>query len=378
MGAIWFGASLAELALDIRRDGVDFCCMGDGSNPGRQDPSTWRTAIAILLVLAVLVWTWLTQRGDAGDFPTSILQAEGLLLAALVFSVGFAQQGLRRSLDESIAEARGRETAILDRYTTDTSAFSALRLYEIADRPSRDADKAIELVRSRPWELAAVARRYRRLLDMEVERHNKMFALAVFPGLSERREDESEKAQRRRLGGRPGLEKSLGQVDQEWLSLSLMSGARGHNVVSGGMRVGAGAAFAALSFANVFIVAMIGLFLLGGVYAGWTLDMTPGVQFWVGVTPIDLALAYVQLTNFDFHLQLARFANRIQALPLSQLHLTERFVSIRSSTGQQDVKSDATGERVYLKAMYSRRTALFTLLGVVTRREAPRGRCRVR
>ena len=37
-----------------------------------------------------------------------------------------------------------------------------------------------------------------------------------------------------------------------------------------------------------------------------------------------------------------------------------------------------TGERVYLKAMYSRRTALFTLLGVVTRREAPRGRCRVR
>lgn len=46
--------------------------------------------------------------------------------------------------------------------------------------------------------------------------------------------------------------------------------------------------------------------------------------------------------------------------------------------GSAETGYRATGERVYLKAMYSRRTALFTLLGVVTRREAPRGRCRVR
>jgi hypothetical protein len=37
-----------------------------------------------------------------------------------------------------------------------------------------------------------------------------------------------------------------------------------------------------------------------------------------------------------------------------------------------------TGERAYLKATYSSRPALFTLPGVVTRRVALRGRCRVR
>lgn len=57
---------------------------------------------------------------------------------------------------------------------------------------------------------------------------------------------------------------------------------------------------------------------------------------------------------------------------------TASFARLNVVSDGESAKVELTGERVYLKAMYSRRTALFTLLGVVTRREAPRGRCRVR
>ena len=57
--------------------------------------------------------------------------------------------------------------------------------------------------------------------------------------------------------------------------------------------------------------------------------------------------------------------------------IRERRAEDACGNGQCAHRACWTGERVYLKAMYSRRTALFTLLGVVTRRVVPRGRCRV-
>lgn len=280
---------------------------------GRRDLARWRIPIALAICALAFTWTVLAKVESEG-YPGPVLDALGFLLAALVFALGFAQQALKRTLDDALAEARRRDEAIIRAATSGDSPMSTLEVYEQAQLQSIDLDEAENQLRKFGPELATIARRFGEWRAVAAERSSLAWGLAV--------------ATRRQTGNpEEQLERRFHELDQKWLSITEISGIRGHMVVAGIAAEGGGAAFEALSVGYVFLVSMWGLALTGSLYSGPATLLAPSIDLWIILTILGLAHAYQRLIRWDMSMSLSRFESRLRALPLTELLHAEGFLT---------------------------------------------------
>jgi hypothetical protein len=181
--------------------------------------------------------------------------------------------------------------------------------------------------------LVPASRRFRTLPKLLSERQNRILASAFAQAFPEEDEAESASAKKRRRHERRRAQNDqyLRKLDTEVLALSEYSGRIGTHIVSGLGRIGVGAAFEFLQFGYMFVVAMVTLYLAGAIYSGWTLTLSPDVEWWVLLTFISLAVAYITVVRSDINDQLVRMTLQLESLPFFSLLVTEAIVTTRSS-----------------------------------------------
>lgn len=95
-----------------------------------------RRSAPILMALTLVGVAWLTVRGaDAGaPFPDAVLQAEGVVLAAVVFVLGLNQSAVQRGFDAILGEARNWEARAAAACTAADAPVAATRVWTWASR----------------------------------------------------------------------------------------------------------------------------------------------------------------------------------------------------------------------------------------------------
>lgn len=275
----------------------------------RPDLTRLRVPFTLSVCALAITWTLLANVERASRYPQPVLDALGFVLAALVFALGFAQQALKRALDDALAEARRRDEAVIQAATRD-SPMITLEVYEQAQLQVSDLDEAGRQLRTFGPKLARLARRFGRWREVDDER----VRLAMAKAFRDRYE---------RAGAAEQRDGRFDRSDEEWRRITQLSGIRGHMAVAGIATEGAGEAFEALSVGRVFLVSMWGLAITGVLYSSAAQLFTPSIDLWIVVTLLGLAHAYQRLIRWDMTMSLSRFEARLRALPLTELWRAE-------------------------------------------------------
>lgn len=303
------------------------------------DPAFWRIPLALAICALAMAWTAFAHP-DVGDaFPGRILDALGFLLSALVFALGFAQQALKRTLDDAYVEARRREDAVLVAATSGASPMTTVEVCEQAALQESDCNSASSQLRRFGPGLTALARTFGRSRELENERSWLVARLSVSKA------DHTSK--RMDL-----LRRDFEAVDKEWRSVTSTFGIRGHMAVSGIAAEGGGVAFEAVSIGYVFVIAMWGLVATGALLSAPAKLLAPSVDLWIVLTIIGLAHVYISLIHWDMKMSLSRFEHRLRALPISELFIAERLLG-QSGVGHLDALTPTPEENASLDVTWS-------------------------
>ena len=131
-----------------------------------RDPALWpwRRAMAFAGPTLLLLWILLSVRSTPEGFPNVILTAEGLLLTATVFILGFSQNQQRRVIDRVLSDLLSYQEAVSEAYRSDPNAMPTSRLWELAALQLSEANEAEQLARKDPGDLVRSLQRLR-LID---------------------------------------------------------------------------------------------------------------------------------------------------------------------------------------------------------------------
>ncbi len=273
---------------------------------------TWRSwllpAVLVAAAAAALAWVWLTARGSTDGFPDVLIQAEGLLLTALVFVMGFGQSSLRRAADAAIDDVT-RWTENLRAVYARPGAMSTMDLFA-ASHAARHAAVSVSVMLSDVQRDSSKGRRYRRFaiepspggigevllvgaIDHELAR-----------GPSERRHRFLERERARIVAERT-------QRFEDAKELGRLGDAR-LKAIGGTFTVQLSLALQQLRAVGVFAVVIVVLTVAGAVYAGWSLDQPPAPELWATLAILALALTYAWILRRDARIETARVEHAIE------------------------------------------------------------------
>jgi hypothetical protein len=131
--------------------------------------SRWFLGVVVLAEAAIVVWAWLTDRGSVTEFPAALITAEGVVLTATVFILGFSRERLRRNVGDILARMRARQTAVVNAYDNGAGRFPGMWLYEAAQGQSAEAIGSRALGRESVRDLIHANRRRRSLPERQDE-----------------------------------------------------------------------------------------------------------------------------------------------------------------------------------------------------------------
>lgn len=136
-----------------------------------------------LMWAGILVWLWQTARGTTPRFPEPLLTAQGLLLTALVFVLGFGQAHFQRTRDSLLETVQEHEQQVLQLYRTDPSTMTTFRLLEWAHNASQDATEARNLHAEYQAKVRGLARDHRRLQHVTNSRYGSILNMVAIDRL---------------------------------------------------------------------------------------------------------------------------------------------------------------------------------------------------
>jgi hypothetical protein len=297
----------------------------------------WRPVGLLLLgavVLVVAIWT--TQRGKTTAFPAPLLQAVGLLLTGLVFVLALAQSRLSRTADAAAENARHSEEVVIDSYLEHPEAVTTMDLWERAgsmraallqtgpepEKESKEDARRILREARRPvenWGTAAVDL-YR--IDRELDRSET---------------DPKPPSPRRRRYLQKERQRII-EEDKRARYAAERAGVTvaGYKRVIGRARVGELSVLSLVAMAQVFIVAMLGLVVVGAIYAGWFVERTPSPEVWAALVLIALAGTYVRVVRHDIDLEIAALTAALRDSTLVALHTAEHLLEADAREQNRD------------------------------------------
>jgi len=293
----------------------------------------------LLLGAAVLVAIWATQRGRTTVFPGPLLQAVGLLLTGLVFVLGLAQSRLSRTADAAAENARHSEEVVIVSYLEHPEAVTTMDLWERAGsmraalletgangESKEDARRILREAR-RPVGNWGAAGTFDRVVDLG--RIDRELALSET-------DPESPSPRRRRY-----LQKERQRITEEDTRAREAAERAGITVagykrVIGRARVGELSVRSLVAMAQVFIVAMLGLVVVGAIYAGWFVERTPSPEVWAALVLIALAWTYTRVVHRDIDLEIAALAAALRDSTLVALHAAEDLLMADARIGDHE------------------------------------------
>jgi hypothetical protein len=278
--------------------------------------SRWFLAAVLVVEASVVAWAWRTDQGSASALPTALITAEGMVLTAAVFVLGFSRDRLRRSVGEIIAQMQERQQANLKAYDDKPGGSTAMWLYEVAKEQADVALEARVLAEEPLRELIRANRRARSYLAQR-DRADQLaideIRLSDTPGTSPT--DLAEVRARR--------QRAVADVRET----AALAGLGEYATPPGRLRAELGASFETLRLAYLFISVMVTLGLLGVVYAGWDADAWSSAEGWTLVAFVGVALAYVSVVRGDLMSEKARTVALVAEQPLAGLHYAEEYVA---------------------------------------------------
>jgi hypothetical protein len=303
----------------------------------------WRPVGLLLLGAVVLVAIWTTQRGQTTAFPAPLLQAVGLLLTGLVFVLGLAQSRLSRTADAAAENARHSEEVVIDSYLEHPEAVTTMDLWERAgsmraallqtgpEKESKEDARLILREARRPVGSWGTAGTFDRAVDLyRIDRELDRSETDPKPPSPRRRRYLQKERQR------------IIEEDKRARDAAERAGVTvaGYKRVIGRARVGELSVRSLVAMARVFIVAMLGLVVVGAIYAGWFLERTPSPEVWAALVLIALAWTYARVVRRDIDLEIAALAAALRDSTLVPLHTAEHHL-------EADAREQDHGEVIY-------------------------------
>jgi hypothetical protein len=289
----------------------------------------WRPVGLLLLGAVVLVAIWTTQRGQTTAFPAPLLQAVGLLLTGLVFVLGLAQSRLSRTADAAAENARHSEEVVIASYLEHPKAVTTMDLWERAgsmraallqtstnEESKEDARRILREAR-RPVGNWGAAGSLDRGVDLyRIDRELDLSDTDPKPPSPRRRRYLQKERQR------------IIEEDKRAREAAERAGVTvaGYKRVIGRARVGELSVRSLVAMAQVFIVAMLGLVVVGAIYAGWFVERTPSPEVWAALVLMALAWTYARVVRRDIDLEIAALAAALRDSPLVALHTAEHHL----------------------------------------------------
>ena len=294
----------------------------------RDRPKVRPLVIGLILALlwaGILIWLWQTARATSPGFPGPLLTAQGLLLTALVFVLGFGQAHFQRTRDSLLETMQEHERQVLQLYRADPSTMTTFRLLEWAHNASQDAIEARNLHDESQAKVRGLAREHRRLQHVPDSRER---AILDIVAIDRRLKDGAEGRQAESEKNRKWLErertKLVVQADRD---LKLMrdtervTGIVGTLIYSGQFRIGLGAAYELLYLARATIWLMLFLGTVGAVYMGW--PAAPAPELWAVLVLLLLAGGYTFIIGRNISDTARGLGDGLSRSPLVTLDTTE-------------------------------------------------------
>lgn len=273
----------------------------------RWETVPWLPLGLVSAVAVVLVIVASTRWNSRESFPDALLTAIGLLLTALVFLLGLAQNRMHRTCDAVLDEARRSDETILRAHLEHPLAVGTMDLWEVAaemrealhddvDGPPdrRERRRVLHAVRAgvSPWGLPG-------RLDRAADLYRITRELERDPG-----EGRSPSARRR-----AHLERERTRIvaqDEEHVRAAQQAGITvyGYRQLRARVRVAVYVVRSLVSLTRAFGLLMVALVALGAIYAGWRTP-TDAVEpeAWAASVLIALAWVYSHVVVRDLALE---------------------------------------------------------------------------
>lgn len=281
--------------------------------------------VLALLWAGILIWLWQTARATIPRFPEPLLTAQGLLLTALVFVLGFGQAHFQRTRDSLLETVQEHEQQVLQLYRTDPSTMTTFRLLEWAHNASQDATEARNLHAESQAKVRGLARDHRRLQHVTNSRFGSILNMVAIDRRlregSEGKASDSEKTRKRLERERT---KIIVQADHDlkWIrDTERATGIAGTLIYSGQFRIGLGAAYELLYLARATIWLMIFLGTMGAVYMEW--PAAPAPELFAVLVLLLLAGGYTFIVGRNISDTARGLSDGLFRSPLVTLDTTE-------------------------------------------------------
>jgi hypothetical protein len=297
-----------------------------------RDPALWpwRRAMAFAGSTLLLLWILLSVRSTPEGFPNVILTAEGLLLTATVFILGFSQNQQRRVIDRVLSDLLSYQEAVSEAYRSDPNAMPTSRLWELAALQLSEANEAEQLARKDPGDLVRSLQRLR-LIDEAGEDITSVYL--TLDAIGKRLDGPDAQVERLKGVGRWRLRRRqrrltmiLRRLDARQKRGRQESGRAGRHQGLRTLAIGFGAAYESLAIAKLFLVAMLELYVAGARYAGWRVGFRPAPAWWAVFAFIGLGAGYIFVVRRDLRDQIRESLFAVETAPFAMLLQAERIL----------------------------------------------------
>jgi hypothetical protein len=294
--------------------------------------------------IAFLAVVWLIPTEDSGEFPRAMQDGLGLLLAALVFVLGFAREAQQRISAAALEAFRRHHDGLLEAWKSRGElGLNSCELIGFALRRGSDAGEFRGLAKetrsndrrrlvalsAKREAIYAEARQLEYLLGyrQDVVRHAQRRAAdpdyEVHPFYRPKSEAHLKKLQ----DEIPKLETALDGAKEERRRLKEAGGAGTAGLVTGPTRIRlATTTYLLMANAHRFVTGMALLYVAGIIYASPSLELLGSPEFWVATLVMAVALTYVRLVRQDVRNDLVFTAESVDQLPLSALMQIDAFI----------------------------------------------------
>lgn len=305
--------------------------------------SNWRSRVLPALLAAALVacllWVWAAARGSTDGFPSVLIQAEGLLLTALVFVMGFGQSNLRRAADAAISDVT-RWTESLRAVYERPGAMSTMDLFA-ACQAAKHAAVSVSVMLNDVQRDSSKGRRYRRFA---IEPSPGGIGDALLVGVIDRELARGASKWRRRFleRERARIKGERAQRFEDAKDLGRLGDARLKGI-GGSFAVQLSLALQQLRAVGVFAVVMVALTVAGFFYAGGSFVQAPAPELWATLAILALALTYAWILRRDARIETTRVEHAIETSWPCVLWTAEFALA---SVGREDEDDRETTDRV--------------------------------
>ncbi|MBW9205748.1 hypothetical protein KV097_07295 [Mumia sp. zg.B17] len=307
----------------------------------------WLLPTVMVFAFALpVVWVWRTARGSTDGFPAALIQAEGLLLTALVFVMGFGQSSLRRAADRAVADIQTWAENLRTVYGN-PAAVSTTDLFTICHEAEASTFGVSVLIGDVQRDPSAARRRYRRFSGDWTEGNlDEVVSVVAIDRELERQPGEAgaPTARRRRYleRERARLHAERTQRFERAEDLGQRGGAR-LKAIGGKFTVELALALWQLRAVRVFAAAMVALTVLGAVYDGWSSAQAPPPELWAALVIPALAFAYAWILTLDARSETSRVKQAIVSswpcvLDRAEGVLNMLYDESRSESAEHDVR----------------------------------------